>query len=159
MRAKEYLSQVFVLERRVTVENEKIMKLRSLMDYRSPSYSRNGTRSQSEALTDMISKVSDYENSAVSTLNKLINAYIEIEKVISDVDDDIQREILERRYLLYQPWVGFYDKYTEEYVKSIPEIMHYSPQHIYKLHGKALEAVDKLLSGKIRVNKSEKESG
>lgn len=63
-----------------------------------------------DVICDTLSKMADYERKVNEIIDKLINKFIDkfvntrlqIEKSIQDVADDVQREVLERRYLLYQ---------------------------------------------------------
>ena len=63
---------------------------------------------------------------------------VQTKNAIAAVQDEVQREILERRYLLYQPFVSGYNRKTGDYVRGIAEDMHYSERQIYRLHGMAL---------------------
>ena len=85
--------------------------------------------------------VVDYEKKANDMVNKLVEKRLEIERTIKCVPDDVQREVLERRYLLFQPWDSGYDKVTGEYIKGIYESMNFSRRQIFNLHGKALNSV------------------
>ena len=72
---------------------------------------------------------------SVSRLNELLTA-----------PDDIQRDVLSRRYLLYQDWESHYNKYTGEYIKGIAEELGYEVRQIYRFHGRALAYIQKHVS-------------
>lgn len=151
MTAKEYLMQAYKIERRINIINDKIAKLRSQLEYKGISYDGSGAShsGSSEDMSDVIIKISEYEERNKALADKLICRRLEIENVIENVQDDVQREVLERRYLLYQSWESGLKwridqqtgKRRKVYVKGIAEDMGYSVQHIYRLHGMALKKV------------------
>ena len=129
MTAKEYLRQPFKLDRKLRVLQEKVDKLRSALDYRSPSLGGTGGSSGSERIPDTISKIVEYEQRADKLRAEYVQTFVEVDKTISAVTEETLHEVLERRYLLYQCW----DQIAAE--------MHYSERHIKRLHGNALEKV------------------
>ncbi|MBR1592420.1 MAG: hypothetical protein IJ666_05340 [Ruminococcus sp.] len=131
MDAKEYLSQAYSLDRLA------YMTLMKAEEMRRSLYGRNSIQNFGAA-----EKVIDYEKKADETINRLIDTRIKIEKAISAVPDGVQREILERRYLMYQPFEGGYDKKSGEYIRGIAEDMNYSERQIYRLHLTALKYID-----------------
>lgn len=141
MTAKEYLSQVYEIDRQINLILAKVDKLRNslygkgqkLDDTGGGKFSGNG-----DVLGDTITLIIDYENKANNLINKLIRSRIDIEKVIQLMPDPAQREVLERRYLLFQPWESYFDTKTGEKIIGIDEAMHYSSRQIYRIHGKAL---------------------
>ena len=151
MTAKEYLTQAYKIERRINIINDKIVKLRSQLEYKGISYDGSGAShgGASEDMSDVIIKIAQYEERNKALADKLIFQRLEIEKSIEDIQDDVQREVLERRYLLYQSWESGLKWRTDQqtgkrrkvYVKGIAEDMGYSVQHIYRLHGKALKKI------------------
>lgn len=95
----------------------------------------------SDHLGATIALVIDYENKANELIDRLIRARIEIEKVIQLLPDPTQREVLERRYLLFQLWDSGYDKVTGEYKKGIYDSMNFSRRQIFRIHREALKNV------------------
>ena len=77
-------------------------------------------------MEDSMVRVLDYERHVNEEIDRLTAKRTEIEKDIYTVSDDTLREVLIRRYLLYQKW------------ELIAEEMNYGVRHIYKLHLKAL---------------------
>ena len=144
MTAKEYLNQVYDIDREINMTLAKADKLRNslygkgqkLDDIGGGKSSGNG-----DNIGDTITLVVDYENKANELIDKLIRARIEIEKVIQLIPDSVQREVLERRYLLFQPWDSGYDKVTGEYKKGIYDSMNFSRRQIFYLHSEALKNV------------------
>lgn len=88
-----------------------------------------------------IVRVMEYEEKANELIDKLVTARLEIERVIQSIPDAVQREILERRYLLFQQWDSGYDKATGDYKKGIYDSMNFSRRQIFRLHREALKNV------------------
>ena len=145
MTAKEYLNQAYKLDRQAEMLLAKADKLRESLYGRGVSYDgsrvKSGAGSAGDNLSDTVAQVIEYEEQAERIIEKLVEKRIEIEHTIAQVPDEAAREVLERRYLLYQPWDSYYDKHTGVYVKGIYESMHYSRRQIFYYHGLALKSV------------------
>ena len=129
MTAKEYLQQAYKMDRRIRIIEAKAEKLRAALEYSPPSFSGAGGGSSADRMPDMISLIVEYEQRAVQLRAEYVEKYIEIDKAIRSIQNPVQREVLERRYLLYQKW------------QQIADEMHYSVQNVYILHGKALQKI------------------
>ena len=141
MTAKEYLQQAYILDRRINITLAKIEKMESALEYKSPSFDSIGGSGQGDNMADTIAKIVDYKTQAQKLISELVDKRLEIEYAVQSVPDSVQREILERRYLLYQAWESHLDKHTGEITKGIAESMGYSIQHIFRLHGLALKNI------------------
>ena len=129
MTAKDYLSQAYKMDRRIRIIEEKVRKLRSMIECSSPSLDSAGGGSSCERVPDTVAKIIGYEERAAELRRQLVEKYLEIDSAIHSVPDTTQREVLERRYLLYQKW------------SVIAEEMNYSLDNVFKLHGKALQKI------------------
>ena len=127
--AKEYLNQVRKIDKRLVITLRKVEKLRSSLEYRSPSLEGSSGGGNADRMPDTVSKIIEYEKKAEELKAVYIAKYMEIEKVIASVEETVLREVLERRYLLYQKW------------EQIAEEMHYSTQNVFRLHGEALKKI------------------
>ena len=136
MTAKEYLSQAYKLDKQADMILQKADAMRKSLYGRGQNYENTGHNSNNDGIAKAIEKVADYERKANEIIDKLIDMRIEIENTISLVPDDDQREVLEKRYLLYQSWDGYYDKMTGEYVKGIWETMRKSRSRVFQYHQK-----------------------
>ena len=145
MTAKEYLNQAYKIDRRIQITLAKAEKMRSGITYKSPSFDSAGSpQGGSDKLSEAIAKVVDYEREANELINKLVSKRIEIEQTIQSVQDAVQREVLERRYLLYQQWESRFDERTGEYIKGIAEEMGFSRRRIFQIHGEALKTLHQI---------------
>lgn len=148
MTAKEYLNQAYYLDRDAALIIAKADKLRESLYGRavqldSAAVSGGGAH---DIIGETVTKVVAYESEKDKKISELIAKRLEIESVIADVPDALQREVLERRYLLYQPWETYFDKRTGEKIVGIDEAMNYSARQIYRIHGEALQAVSQNVS-------------
>ena len=141
MTAKEYLSQAYKLDREADMILQKADALRKSLYGRGQNGESGNHFSSGDSLAKAIAKVVDYEHRADEIIDRLVEVRIEIENAIAEIPDPIQREVLERRYLLYQSWDGFYDKISGQYIRGICEIMGYSRSQVFKHHRKGLETV------------------
>lgn len=131
MTPKEYLQQAYKIDRKINLNLLKLQSMKDALHGRAVSYESDGSQhvSQGNAIENAILRVMEYEEQIDTEIDKLTEKRQEIERVIASVPDDVQREILTRRYLGYQKW------------ELIAVEMNYSIQHIYRLHGIALKNV------------------
>lgn len=144
MTAKEYLSQAYKLDKQADMIIQKADALRKSLYGRGQNGESGKQTSSEDSLAKAIAKVMDYERKADEVIDKLVDMRIEIENTISLVPDPVQREVLERRYLLYQSWDGFFDKETGDYVKGVYEIMKCSRRQMFRCHDEGLKAIENM---------------
>ncbi len=139
--AKAYLQQAFKLGKRIRTEQEKIDNLRSKIEYKSPSFECQGSGTSvasSDKMAAVVAEIVEYEQEKAQMMLNYIHKYKEIEQTIREIEDDVEREILERRYLLCEPWESGYDKQSGKYIQGIADKIGYSVRNVYKKHGLAL---------------------
>lgn len=143
MTAKEYLNQAYYIDREINLTLAKADKLRRSLYGRTVTYDSTAVQSSGDkdVIGKTIEKIDEYERKANEMIDRLVEKRIEIENTIKAVPDSAQREVLERRYLLFQEWDSGYDRNTGEYKKGIYEEMHFSRRQIFYLHGEALKSI------------------
>lgn len=130
MTTKEYLQQAYTLERQIKLDRLKLESMRISACGSSVNYEYTGGQNrQKNGFQIALDNIISYEACINGKIQMLIKKRQEIENVINDVQDFTQREILTRRYLLYQKW------------ELIAVEMNYNIKHIYKLHKQALKNV------------------
>lgn len=129
MTAKEYLQQAYIIDRKIKLDAEKLAAARSEAYGRAVRYDSDGTKAIPKGNTaeSALLHVAELEERLKADMDKLYVKRNEIEQTINSVPDEIQREVLTRRYLLYQQW------------DVIAKKMCYSERHIRRLHGYALK--------------------
>ena len=142
MTAKEYLSQAYKLDRDIEITLAKADTMRKSLYGRGIQSGESSQNIAGDSIGKAVAKVIDYELKAEKMIDELVDLRIEIENAIKSVPIPLYQEVLERRYLLYQPFESGYDKKNGEYIKGIAESMNYSERQIYRIHGIALQQID-----------------
>jgi hypothetical protein len=131
--AKEFLSQAFHIDHRI---NTKVFQLNSVRDLatkatgnltgmpRTPVPSR---------MDDFITRAIDLEAEITIELEQLWEQKNQIAAVISMVENQESRTLLELRYICFKKW------------EVIAVDMFVNDRHVYKVHGNALREVDAIL--------------
>lgn len=135
MTPKEYLQQAYVIHREINRTLAKIEGMRQSLYGRGTDYSNDGSKqtSKENSLEKAICKIIDYESEANKKIDSLVDKKIEIEKVIAQLESQKLKEILERRYLLFEKW------------EQIAVAMDIDLRWIYRLHNKALNKLNNLI--------------
>ena len=128
MNSKDYLQQAYTIDRQIRLDIQKLDSMRGALYGRAISYDKDGSKaaSRTNGMENSMIRVLDYERHVNEEIDRLTAKRTEIENDIYTISDDTLREVLIRRYLLYQKW------------ELIAEEMNYGVRHIYKLHLKAL---------------------
>ena len=131
MTAKEYLSQAFHIDQRISSKLSQVMRLREAATNCTATLSdmpRPDSPSRRQ-MTDTICKIVDLEREINEDIDRLVDLKAEARRVINAVSDPDQQLILELRYLCYKPW------------NEIMTELGYSEPTIYRLHGEALKKI------------------
>ena len=131
MTAKDYLSQAFHIDQRISSKLSQVMRLReaatnctaTLTDMPRPD---SPSRQQ---MADTICKIVDLEREINEDIDRLVDLKAEARRAINAVSDPDQQLILELRYLCYKPW------------NEIMTELGYSEPTVYRLHGEALKKI------------------
>ncbi len=135
MYPKDYLHQAYTIDKKIKLDLQKLEAAKASLQGRAVTYDRIGAKSTSRSgFEDSMVRVLDYENYINSEIESLTEIRSKIEKEITSVPDPTLREVLTRRYLMYQKW------------EHIAEEMNYGVRHIYKLHSKALKELPDIAS-------------
>lgn len=134
MTAKQYLSQIEILDRRIQNKLSEEYQLRSLAT--NVSVSNNSERVQTSGSGDRIGNIVAKIVDVQSETEKLVDEYLKQRSDIIQTIEDI--EALNCYELLFKKYVEY------KTLNDISEEMGYSLQHIKRLHGQALEEVRKI---------------
>lgn len=164
MTAKEYLEQVAKLEHKITIEEIKIKKLESEINYKSPKFDdTNSHCSSGDTLGSAVAKLADMKKGLENLTTEYFNKWFEVEQAIKTVEDVVKQEILIRKYLDDQSWNGYNvekknsqtGRFETIHINGIHESMNYSSDRIYALHRQALNEI--ILPENATVKNSEKQ--
>lgn len=131
MNPKEYLQQAYLIEQEIKLNNELLLQTYSSLCGKGITYETDGAQRipQGNSVERNLLQAAEYEERINAAVKKLMQKRLEIEKVIDTVPNATFREILKRRYLLYQKW------------DDVAEKMHYSSRRVRQLHRSALQYI------------------
>ena len=126
---KAYLKQAFRLDRRISISIEKVNAMKSALHGRATTYDSDGSAHvpSGNSVESALMKVLAYEQRINKEIDMLVDKRMEIEKTIKAMPDARLREILTRRYLLFQKW------------ERIAVDMNTDLRWIHRLHNKAID--------------------
>ncbi len=135
MSVKDFLNQAQHLECKI---NEKIEQIRSLRvlackmtaTFNDSFVSKTGNK---QKLEPIVAKIVDLQKELKNDLDEYVSARREISFLIKSTINPDYQLVLELRYLCSKSW------------EEIANEMHYSVQHIFRLHYKALNTLKKLV--------------
>ena len=133
MTAKEFLEQARYLDRRIDSKLSQLESLRSLAMKVNSVFSDIPKNPDPHKLEKTIVKIVDLESEISSDIATLVDLKREIMVAINSVRDDKCRILLEMRYLSFKSW------------ESIAVELSLDLRWVYRLHSKALSAVQKII--------------
>lgn len=145
MTTKEYLQQIYVIRQKIRRLNARRDTIRlELYAVKSPAGNMSADRVQSSVTGDrierLIAKVDAVEQDIVAHIEKLEKARARISEQIEAVPDERYRRLLHQRYEQCWTW----ERIAVEWQKGANE-SGMSVRHIYRLHGEALRAFEKII--------------
>ena len=136
MRAKDYLKQVYLLDKRINSGLRELEELRTLQTGVSAIVLEEKVQksvSGEPAFSKALSRIWELEEAIDEEIDRLVDLKVEIRTVTSEVADCDQQMILRYRYIHFCSW------------EDIANQMGYGLRWIHTLHGKALAAVEVIL--------------
>ena len=137
MGAKEYLRQIYKLD--ILISN----KMKTLTSLREQTVSVTATikdvnvmsTSRNDRLEETICKILDLEKTITDDIGKLAAVKQDVISTIDRVGDASMIDLLYKKYVHHKDWTAIADE------------MCFSPQNVFRLHGKALLKVQEVLDG------------
>lgn len=131
MTAKEYLQQAYIIDRKIKLDTEKLEAARSALYGKTVRYDRDGSKPvpHNNGTENAVLRVLELEERLDKEIDRLVEKWQEIERAVGSVPDEVQREVLTRRYLLYQKF------------SDIAFEMGYTERRIFQMHGEALKNI------------------
>ena len=129
--AKEYLRQLWQLDREIEIKYRDLEELRASIGIRAmpdPDQNIGHSGGTSDPVSDMAIKIVKLEKYINKRLDKLIDLRVKITTQIDGMENRNHRNILTCRYVLMQSW------------DDVADSMGYSVQNCYLIHGQALQA-------------------
>jgi len=132
MNAKEYLSQVFRLDRKINNKLRHTVSLREMATRGTGSIHAqrvSGTDKHS-VMENAVTRLVDLEHEINTDIDKLVALKLELAVFISQVDNQVCKMLLELRYLEGSTW------------EEVAEQIGYDLRSVYWLHGKTLQELE-----------------
>jgi DNA-directed RNA polymerase specialized sigma subunit len=131
MTAKEYLSQAFLLDRKIKSKERQLESLRAHAGYVSPSISDmpKGSPSRQSLVEETAVRILSLEEHITEQIAELVRLKKGIAEAISRVNNPEYETILEMRYLSFMQW------------EEITDRMGYGSNYVFEIHRKALRLI------------------
>lgn len=131
MKVKEYLSQLFWIDRDIkTLIDERTEILSST--FKSPIWSDMKVQSSAgKQLEDLYVELAEYSERIVDKSDELIRLKIQISKQIDEIEETQLRVLLRLRYTMGLSW------------EQVADNMHLDLRWVHRIHNKALIEFDK----------------
>ena len=138
LNAKDFLQQIELFDNHINNKLEELERLRSLTLKITSSLKQDVVSSSGsqDKLGDAVAKIVDLQNEINQSIDLYVDRKREVNSVLEQIKDVDYFKVLSKRYLLYEPW------------EQIAVEMNYTYRHITRLHGEALQAVQKILNEK-----------
>jgi len=135
MNAKEYLTQAYRIDQRISSKIEQVKELHILATKATSTVSdMPGSPTRNiHRMEYVIVKIVDLEDEINSDISDLVDLKAEITGVIKSINNVEFRTLLEFRYLCYRPW------------EQIAVDLGYSIDNVFKKHRQAVKAVEEIL--------------
>lgn len=129
--ARTYLEQAYRIDQRINSKIEQVASLHNLATKANSTLTDmpESPNRNIHRMEDIIVKIVDLENEINQDIDMLVDLKTEIMQVIKKVDDLELQTLLEQRYLNFRTW------------EQIAVDMGYNVRHLYRMHDKALKAV------------------
>ncbi len=138
MKAKEYFRQISRIETMIKSKMRRAELFREIASsVSSPKYSdmpRPPQRKSTSLMEDAINKAIDLEKEIKEDERKLNELKIEALELIGKIENNNSQTVLILRYFEKKSW------------EEIKDLIYYSLSGVYKLHGNALNEIDKLIN-------------
>ncbi len=132
MNIRELLKSHNEVNNLIDVKLEQIAELRSLAAKvtTSPFTESHSQGTYTDRVGRTTARIIDLENEINDEIDRLVELKIRIRELVSALTDGIQRSVIERHYILNEPW------------EKIGEKLGYSRRHIVRIHDKAIEVLE-----------------
>ena len=146
MTAKEYLKQIYYMNRKVKRLEARREQLRAQMySIGSPAGKMDADKVQTsmngDTMLKLIAKVDEAERDMLHEIDRMVEAQERIAGEIEKLSNDKQRDVLHKRYVEFKRW------------EQIAVDMNITLRHVYRIHGEALQSFTKIFKDVIVCHK------
>ena len=134
MNIGELLKSHYAVNQMIDIKLEQIAELKSLAAKvtTSPFTESRSQGTYTDRVGRTTARIIDLENEINEEIDKLVEIKIRIRELVSALTDNLHRAVIERYYILNEPW------------EKIGEKMGYSRRHIVRIHDKAIAFLEEI---------------
>lgn len=139
MTAKEYLRQLWHLDRRINIRLQELERLKADIGIRQMPNNPDrvtGSGCPQDPVSDTVIRIHDMEERLDAQVDKYINLKAKIVEQIDGMENQMYQDILKCRYVLMQNW------------EQVALTMKYTERQCYRIHGRALQEFGRLYLSK-----------
>lgn len=137
MNGKEYLEQIKNVDIRIQLIHNEIEELQAMLEYQGINYDHIGSSPKNSYKEDkrtmFIYELMKKHNELVEQYSLLVNTKESVRKVITQLENPKEIEVLFRRYFMFQK------------ISNISHDMHYSKAQVYRLLEEGEQNIEKIL--------------
>ena len=144
MTAKEYMEQARYLDMQINSKIEQVRSLNELATRVTTVYSDmpHSPNRNTARMEETIAKIIDLESEIDRDIDALVDLKREIMRVVNSIESAEYRTILEMRYLQFKKW------------EQIALQMSTDLRWVYRMHGRALNEVQKIINSPLKTIES-----
>ena len=139
MTAKEYLRQLWHLDRRINIRLQELKRLKADIGIRQMPNNPDrvtGSGCPQDPVADTVVRIADLERRLNDQVDRYINLKAKIMEQIDGMESQTYQDILTCRYVLMQNW------------EQVAVSMKYTERQCYRIHGRALQEFTRLYLSK-----------
>lgn len=133
MKAKEFLEQAGILDRRIETKLQRMQSLKELATRTTSILSDMPKNHGSQGRDDVLALLAESEKEVDRLVDKLVDTRRRIMRILDEIEDERERTVLERRYLRGEAW------------KDIALALGCQKRTAYRIHAEGVEEVQKIL--------------
>ena len=139
MTARDYLQRPFRIKKRIESLKKDIARLEAVATNYSPNISGmpHAPYATTSRMADVVCKIVDKQRELERLTAECETIEQEIALLITDLENDEFKELLERRYVRREEW------------QDIAVEMRFAESYLYKLHRRALNTFERIFSKRI----------
>ena len=133
--AKAYLRQVELCDKAINNKLQELARVKELATKVTTTLKPDAAfgGGNQDKLGNAVAKIIDLQNEINEDIDKYVDLKKEISRVIGQVKDATQMDVLQKRYILYETW------------EPIADEMGFTLRNVCYIHGRALQAVAEIL--------------
>ena len=143
MNVKKFLESHKEIDDRINLDLEEIANLRALAERTTRYISLDGSGGKNGTKSDKVGnyavKIADLEAKIDREIDRLVDIRDQIAEMISVLDDETERTVIMRHYILHEPW------------ETTAEKLCFSSRHVQRFHKQAIDRLEERFGNDILI--------